>query len=164
MNTTERALRRRAAWISGTAARVSALMAAVALIGVGAAVAASTTTIRSTNNATLGRILEGPARYTLYVFVQGTSSRGTAHSSARWPALIASGKVGAASGSQINASKLSTRKLSGGKHQVTYYGQPLYLYKGDTKPGQANGEATSTSTGTWVVVNTSGRPVPPPGY
>ncbi len=164
MNTTERALRRRAAWISGKAARVSALMSAVALIAVGAAVAASTTTIRSANNATLGRILEGPTRHTAYVFVQGTSSRGSAHTQNGWPALIASGKVAAASGSHINAQKLSTRKLSNGKHQVTYYGQPLYLYQGDTKPGQTKGEAKSTSTGTWVVISTSGRPVPPPGY
>jgi predicted lipoprotein with Yx(FWY)xxD motif len=139
-------------------------MSAVALIGVGAAVAASTTTIRSANNRTYGRILEGPAGYSLYVFVQGTSSQGSAHTAASWPAMTATGKVGAASGSHINAAKLSTRKLSNGKHQVTYYGQPLYLYKGDTKPGQTKGEAQSTSTGTWVLINTSGRPVPPPGY
>jgi predicted lipoprotein with Yx(FWY)xxD motif len=164
VNTTERALTRRAAWISGRAARVSVLMSAVALIGVGAAVAASATTIRSANNATLGRILESPSRHTLYVFVQGTSSKGSAHSQAGWPALTASGRVVAAQGSHINAKKLSTRKLSNGKHQVTYYGQPLYTFTGDKKAGQTKGEAKSTSTGTWVVISTTGRPVPPPGY
>ncbi len=143
---------------------MSALASAVALIGVGAAVAASTTTIRSANNATLGRILEGPSHFTLYVFVQGTNSHGTAHTQSGWPALTASGKVVAAAGSHINAGKLSTHKLSSGKHQVTYYGQPLYLYSGDKSAGQTKGEAKSTSSGTWVVVSTSGRPVPPPGY
>jgi predicted lipoprotein with Yx(FWY)xxD motif len=143
---------------------VSVLMSAVALIGVGAAVAASATTIRSANNATLGRILESPSRHTLYVFVQGTSSKGSAHSQAGWPALTASGRVVAAQGSHINAKKLSTRKLSNGKHQVTYYGQPLYTFTGDKKAGQTKGEAKSTSTGTWVVISTTGRPVPPPGY
>lgn len=143
---------------------MSALVSSVALIGVGAAVAASTTTIRSANNATLGRILESPSRHTLYVFVKGTDSRGSAHTQSGWPALTASGKVVAASGSHINARKLSTRKLSNGKHQVTYYGQPLYTYTGDKKAGQTKGEAKPTSTGTWVVISTSGRPVPPPGY
>ena len=164
MNTTERALRQRAAWISGRAARASALISAVALVGAGVAVAASTTTIRSANNATLGRILESPSSHTLYVFVQGTSSTGSAHTQSGWPALTASGRVVAASGSHINAKKLSTRKISGGRHQVTYYGQPLYLSAGDKKPGQTKGEAKSTSSGTWVVISTSGRPVPPPGY
>ncbi len=163
MNTTERAPSRRAAWISGSTARASALVSLVALIGAGAALAASTTTIRSANNPTLGRILESSSSHTLYVFVQGTSSTGSAHTQSGWPALTASGKVVAASGSHINAKKLSTKKLSG-KNQVTYYGQPLYLYTGDTKPGQTKGEAKATSSGTWVAISTSGRPVPPPGY
>jgi predicted lipoprotein with Yx(FWY)xxD motif len=143
---------------------MSALMSAVALVGAGAAMAGSTTTIRSANNANYGRILEGPAGYTLYVFLQGTSSRGTSHNSPSWPPLIASGRVAAASGSHVNSQKLGTRKLSNGKHQVTYYGQPLYLYKGDSKPGQTKGEDKFSGQGAWFVVSTGGRPVQPPGY
>jgi predicted lipoprotein with Yx(FWY)xxD motif len=143
---------------------VSALMSAVALIGVTAAVASTTTTIKSTNNATLGRILEGPSGYTLYVFCPGTSTNCTGHTSPTWPPMIAPGRVAAAAGSQIKSSKLSTRKLSNGKHQVTYYGQPLYLYKNDTKPGSTKGENQYQANGAWFVISTTGRAVPPPGY
>jgi predicted lipoprotein with Yx(FWY)xxD motif len=143
------------------------LLSIAILVCVGAAIAATTTTIRTTNNATYGRILEGPSGFTLYVFCPGTSTDCTGHSSSTWPPLIASGKVVAAPGSRIKASKLSTRKLSNGRHQVTYYGQPLYLYKGDRKPGQVNGERCppiSQGNGVWVVVSNTGRPEPPPCY
>jgi predicted lipoprotein with Yx(FWY)xxD motif len=140
------------------------MMSAVALIGVGVAVASSTTTIRSANNPTLGRILDGPARFTLYVFCPGTSTRCSGHTSSTWPPEIASGRVVAASGSKINSKKLSTRKLANGKHQVTYYGQPLYLFKGDKNPGQTNGENKYQANGAWFVISTGGRAVPPPGY
>ena len=78
--------------------------------------------------------------------------------------MIAQGKVVAASGSQLNASKLSTRKLSSGQHQVTYYGHPLYLYKGDKKPGQTNGEGKYAGSGAWFAINQYGRGVPSGGY
>jgi predicted lipoprotein with Yx(FWY)xxD motif len=164
VNVSERAVGRKAAWIRGRAARVSALVSILALAGVSAAVASSTTTIRSTNNAKYGRILEGPSRFSLYVFCPGTSTNCTGTSSSKWPPLTASGRVVAASGSQIKQSKLSTRKLRNGKHQVTYYGQPLYLYKGDTRPGQTNGENKYSGNGAWFLISTAGRAIPPPGY
>lgn len=142
-----------------------ALMSVLAVAATGAAFAATTTTIRTTNNPNLGRILVGPAGYTLYVWCVGTSDTncpGTSSSS--WPAMVASGRVVAASGSQLNSSKLSTRTLSNGKHQVTYYGHPLYLYKGDTKPGQTNGEGKYSGKGAWFAISKYGRGVPSGGY
>jgi predicted lipoprotein with Yx(FWY)xxD motif len=165
MNTTRRTTPRRTTWRSSRAIRVSALMSAVALIAAGAAFAASTTTIRTSNNQTLGRILVGPARYTLYVWCKGVSDTNCpGKGSPAWPALVATGKVVAASGSGLKSSKLSTRKLSNGKHQVTYYGHPLYLYRGDKKAGQANGEGQYSGNGAWFAINTSGRAVPPGIY
>lgn len=165
MNTTGRTAQRNAPWISRRATRVTALMVALAVIASGAAFAATTTTIRTTNNANLGRILVGPAGYTLYVWCTGTSDTNCPGTrSTRWPAMIASGRVAAASGSQLNSSKLSTRKLSDGKHQVTYYGHPLYLYKGDTKPGQTNGEGKYSGNGAWFAINKFGHGVPPGVY
>jgi predicted lipoprotein with Yx(FWY)xxD motif len=142
------------------------LVAGAALVGVSAAFAtSSTTTIRSTYKAAfLNRILQGPAGYTLYVFCPGTSTDCTGHSSSTWPPLTASGRVVPASGSQVNSSKLSTRKLSDGKHQVTYYGQPLYLYKGDTKPGTTKGEQKYQGNGAWFVIGTDGRALAPQHY
>ena len=165
MNTTGRTTQGNAAWISRRAMRVSALGALIGVIAAGAAFAATTTTIRTTSNANLGRILVGPARYTLYVWCQGgsqTNCPGT--SSASWPRMIAHGQVVAASGSQLNASKLSTRTVSGGQRQVTYYGHPLYLYSGDKNPGQTNGEGKYSGSGAWFALNTHGQAVASGGY
>jgi predicted lipoprotein with Yx(FWY)xxD motif len=38
----------------------------------------------------------------------------------------------------------------GGKKQLTYKGWPLYLYSGDTKPFETNGQRVN---GLWFVVN-----------
>jgi predicted lipoprotein with Yx(FWY)xxD motif len=135
----------------------------MALVGVSVAVASGTMSIRSTNNRTYGRILEGPSGYTLYVFLQGTSTRGISHSSSSFPALIATGKPVPAAGSKLNPKKLGTKSL-GSKKQVTYFGQPLYLYKGDKKPGKTNGENKFQGNGSWFVIDSSGRAIPPPGY
>lgn len=144
--------------------RLSALVVVLALLGAAAAaLASSETLIRSARSATLGPILEGPSRHTLYVFVRGTSSTGSAHKSPYWPPLIASGRVVAARGSHVRRSRLSTDRLSDGERQVTYYGQPLYLSKRDHKPGQTRGERRRQGDGAWFVVSVSGRPVPPPG-
>jgi predicted lipoprotein with Yx(FWY)xxD motif len=140
-------------------------VSALALVGGGAALAATTTTIRTANNLKLGRILAGPARYTLYVFcVNGSDTNCPGHGSSTWPRLVAHGRVVAASGSQLNQSKLSTRKASNGQIQVTYYGHPLYLYSGDKQPGQANGEGKFQGNGAWFAINKFGRAVPSGGY
>jgi predicted lipoprotein with Yx(FWY)xxD motif len=64
----------------------------------------------------------------------------------------------------VNGRRLGTRRLSNGQHQVTYYGQPLYLYRGDRRPGQTNGEQRTTSRGAWFVIATNGRAVANGGY
>jgi ribosomal protein L27 len=63
-------------------------------------------------------------------------------------------------GPGVNPKKLGTKKING-KSVVTYYGDPLYRYKGDTKPGQTNGEAKNH---TWYAVTQFGQPQTPPGY
>jgi predicted lipoprotein with Yx(FWY)xxD motif len=136
----------------------------VALTAIPAALAASNVVIRSANNNKFGRILEGPARYTLYVFCGGTSTHCAGAKSSSFPPLIARGRVVPASGARLTRKKLSTRRLPNGQHQVTYYGQPLYLYKGDKRPGKTNGEEKRNSKGSWFVLSTSGRPLANGGY
>jgi predicted lipoprotein with Yx(FWY)xxD motif len=160
----EDAVNRRTGRISGGVVRVSALVSVMALVGVSVAVAASRTTIRTVNNAKYGRLLIGPSKHSLYVYCPGTSTNCLGHPSARFPRMIASGRVIAASGSHLVKSKLSTRKLSNGRHQVIYYGQPLYHYKGDRRPGQTKGENKFQGNGAWFLISNTGRPIPPPGY
>jgi predicted lipoprotein with Yx(FWY)xxD motif len=149
--------RRRAAW-------APIIASVLVLAGVTVALGATTTTIRTANDPTYGRILEGPARYTLYVFCATTGTQCAGHGSSTWPPLIAHGQVVAASGSQIKASKLSTRKLGNGQRQVTYYGDPLYLSKDDRKPGQTKGECKQQANGVWLVLSNTGRPLSNCGY
>ena len=137
----------------------------IAGLAIATAVAATTTTVRTTNSPRYGRILANSSGHTLYYWCGGTSTRcTTTHSASKWPALIAQGRVVAAARSGINAQKLGTRRLSNGKHQVTYYGQPLYQFSGDHKPCQANGEGLVSGNGSYFVVTTTGRPEPTPCY
>jgi predicted lipoprotein with Yx(FWY)xxD motif len=145
---------------------VGVVSCVAALTAITAALAASNMVIRSTNNRSLGAtILEGPARYTLYVFCVGTQqSRCSGGRSTSFSPLIAHGHLVGAAHSGIKAGKLGTRKLSGAKRQVTYYGQPLYLFKGDRRPRDTHGEQRRNSNGVWLVVSNSGRPIPRSGY
>lgn len=144
--------------------RIGLVGGLVTLVTIASALASSNTIIRSVNTTKYGRILEGPAGYTLYVFCVGTSTHCTGAKSSMRPPLIARGRAVPAAHSNINVRKLSTRRLPNGQHQVTYYGQPLYLYRGDRKPGQRNGEQMGNSRGTWFVIDTSGRPKQNGGY
>jgi predicted lipoprotein with Yx(FWY)xxD motif len=146
---------------AGRTGRAVLVGAATCLLAgaVSSAAARSSTVIRSANTTKYGHILEGPARYTLYVFCAGTSTRCTGTASSSFRPLIAHGKVVPAARSGVHARRLGTRRLRNGQRQVTYYGQPLYLYGGDRRPGQTRGEQKSTSRGAWFVISTGGRAV-----
>lgn len=149
----------------GSVAAVLALAAAASATASGhrAPRRTATTVVRSrVNERAQARIVVNSGGYTLYAWGRGTASYGSAHDDPNFPPLIARGRVVAARGSKINGHKLRTVKLSGGQRQVTYYGERLYLYKGDLKPGQSNGEAKQSGTGAWLVVQASdGRPAGP---
>jgi hypothetical protein len=63
-------------------------------------------------------------------------------------------------GSGVRASLLGTIKRPDGKLQVTYAGKPLYLYSGDSKPGQANGQGVNQA---WYAITPSGSVTTKPG-
>jgi predicted lipoprotein with Yx(FWY)xxD motif len=156
----------RAVRASAGAVRISALVAVAGGLAIASAVAATTTTtVRTNNSPRYGRILASSSGHTLYYWCGGTSTRCTAtHTASRWPPLIARGRLVAAPHSGVNAHKLGSRRLKSGKHQVTYYGQPVYLYKGDRKPCAVNGEDRISGNGSFFVITTSGRPEPTPCY
>jgi predicted lipoprotein with Yx(FWY)xxD motif len=72
-----------------------------------------------------------------------------------WPPLLAAGAKPVA-GPGVTASKLGIVKRPDGKMQVTYNGYALYLYAGDSKAGQVNGQGTA---GVWHAVSTTGAVV-----
>jgi predicted lipoprotein with Yx(FWY)xxD motif len=117
-----------------------------------------TTVIRSANTG-LGRILVNTAGRTLYLFKAdvGTKSACSGACASAWPPLLAPGDPTAGAG--VTASKLGTTPRSDGTKQVTYDGHPLYLYIGDTKPGETNGQGVTAFGAAWFVVSPSGSQI-----
>ena len=112
----------------------------------------SGTVVSSTNNSSYGQILVDAHGRTLYLFTpdDGMSAPQCTGSCAQtWPPLKASGAPKAE-----GSAKQSLLGVEAG--QVTYNGHPLYLYSGDSAPGQTNGEGVG---GIWYVINTDGSPV-----
>jgi len=117
---------------------------------------AATVGVASTN---LGDILVNSAGRTLYLFQKdsGTQSACTGACAAAWPPLLDKGK--ATVGSGADASKLGTTTRSDGTVQVTYQGHPLYLYAGDQKAGDTNGQGSTGFGAPWYALSPSGEAV-----
>ena len=55
---------------------------------------------------------------------------------------------------------VGTTQRSDGDPQVTYNGHPLYLYEGDQKAGDTNGEGLTAFGGGWFAMSATGDQVP----
>ena len=107
----------------------------------------------------LGRILVDSKGQTLYLFKKDTGTKSTCAGACAtdWPPLRASGKPLAGTG--LSTSKVGTTARPDGKPQVTYNGHPLYLFQGDSAPGQTNGEGISAFGAAWFAVSPAGSQV-----
>src|SRR3954451_19833052 len=123
----------------------------------------SAATFGVANNSGLGKILVNSKGLTLYLFKKdtGTKSTCTGACATNWPPLRASGKPLAGTG--LSTPKVGTTARSDGKRQVTYNGHPLYLFQGDSAPGQTDGEGISAFGAAWFAVSPGGNQVNAPG-
>jgi predicted lipoprotein with Yx(FWY)xxD motif len=99
-------------------------------------------------STSLGKVLVGPNGRTLYTLSSDPNSRSGCSGSCatNWPPLmVASGTV--ISGGPGVTGKFGSFARSG-RRQVTYRGRALYYYKGDSAPGQTNGDGAG---GVWYV-------------
>jgi len=117
----------------------------------GTAGAATGVVVSTTKNAQLGTILvSGKTVYTL----KASSTPCTAQCLKVWPALLLpNGTTKATAGNGVNASKLGSVAVAGGRRQVTYGGKALYYFVGDTAAGQVHGNITD-KWGKWASVVT----------
>jgi predicted lipoprotein with Yx(FWY)xxD motif len=119
-------------------------------------------------NVGLGKILVNSHGRTLYLFQKDSGGTSACYGACavNWPPLRASGKPTLGSGA--DRSLVGTTARSDGKPQVTYNGHPLYLFSGDAKAGDTNGEGVRTFGGTWYAVSPAGNQVvgsaPSTGY
>jgi predicted lipoprotein with Yx(FWY)xxD motif len=113
-------------------------------------------TMKSASNSALGTTIVVSANgRTLYHYSPDKKNAATCAGACAktWPPLfIAAGKKPVA-GAGLTASKLGTVKRPDGKTQVTYGGYALYLFSGDSKAGDVNGQSLE---GVWHAVAPSG--------
>jgi predicted lipoprotein with Yx(FWY)xxD motif len=107
----------------------------------------------------LGNVLVDSKGRTIYLFKKdnGTTSACSGVCAIDWPPVRAHGKPTVGDGA--NASMAATITRSDGAPQVTYNGHPLYLYEGDRKPGDTNGQGVAAFGATWYALTAAGNQV-----
>ena len=110
-------------------------------------------------NEDVGKVLVDSRARTLYLFERdsGSKSACTGACSVQWPPLLASAKPTVGSGAKPSLVAITVRL--DGQTQVTYNGHPVYLFSGDRKPGDTNGQAVNAFGGLWYALSSSGDPV-----
>ena len=106
----------------------------------------------------LGLVLTDSNGLVLYGFAadSGTNSACYGRCAQVWPPLITDGPPRPSNGTA--ASKLGTIERKDGSEQVTYAGHPLYGYRADRKPGEANGNGLDSFGAAWFALKGSGQP------
>jgi predicted lipoprotein with Yx(FWY)xxD motif len=97
-------------------------------------------------------LVNGDGR-TLYAYSKDkTLGAGTCDAScaSTWPPVPGPAVAGAG----VNAKFLGEHKRSDGSEQVTYYGDPLYYFSGDTTSGEAKGAGLG---GVWFLETAAGK-------
>ena len=109
------------------------------------------TVVLKTDTTALGTVLTNAKGFTVYWFAKDTptSSACAGACAAAWPPVI--GMPQAASGVTL-AGKLGEIKRADGTMQATYNGHPLYLFAGDSAPGQANGNGVNGFGALWYAI------------
>ncbi len=120
--------------------------------GASASPPAAAGTVGSATIPGVGTVLVNAQGFTLYHMKTETASsiQCTGACEGVWPPLLAAG--GSAKPGPGVTGTLGTTPRPGGAVQVTYGGQPLYTYSGDTSPGQANGQGIQ---GVWFAATAS---------
>jgi predicted lipoprotein with Yx(FWY)xxD motif len=98
-------------------------------------------------------VLTNAAGRTLYSFAPDTSTKSVCNGSCAqyWPPVPGPLKAGAGV-----TGTLATITRADGSTQETYDGHPLYLYIGDTGPGQDHGNNLNLNGGLWHIVPVQG--------
>jgi predicted lipoprotein with Yx(FWY)xxD motif len=107
----------------------------------------------------LGDVLVDAQGRTVYLFGadRGTKSACLDACALNWPPLVASGTPTVGNGAATSLVGTTTR--TDGAQQVIYNGHPLYLFAGDQKAGDTNGQGLNAFGGSWYAVTATGKQV-----
>jgi predicted lipoprotein with Yx(FWY)xxD motif len=119
---------------------------------------ASTGTV-AVASSKLGAVLVDTQGRTVYLFGAdtGTKSACSGASAGNCPPLVTSGTPTVGNGAATSLVGTATR--SGGEQQVVYNGHPLYLFAGDQKAGDTNGQGVNAFGGSWYALTSAGNQV-----
>lgn len=125
--------------------------------GSGGNPAGGAATIAVADAGDLGQVLVDGQGMTVYLFEKDKNGKSACYGACAvaWPPVTTEGEP-AAKGDAM-AGKLGTTERTDGSKQVTYAGWPLYLYAGDSKPGQANGNDVDGFGAEWYALTPSGQ-------
>jgi predicted lipoprotein with Yx(FWY)xxD motif len=117
---------------------------------------AGTVAVASSN---LGDVLVDAQGRTVYLFGadNGTKSACSGACAVNWPPLVTSDTPTVGNGAATSLVGTATR--SGGEQQVVYNGHPLYLFAGDQKAGDTNGQGVNAFGGSWYALTSAGNQV-----
>ncbi len=116
--------------------------------------------VATTVTAKFGSVLVDDKGMTLYTLKNnGAPVACTGPCADAWPPLVVPAGVTSVSGSGVTG--LGT-VVKGGATHVTHDGAPLYRFKGDTAPGDTNGDGIANFGGVWNVATTAAASEPAP--
>jgi len=108
-------------------------------------------------SSSLGDIVVDGKGMTVYFFDKDTAGSGTSACAGQclvnWPPVPAAGSTPKADGV---TGELGTIKATDGSTQITLNGLPLYYFKGDSAPGDVNGQKVQD---VWWVVSPTGTAI-----
>jgi predicted lipoprotein with Yx(FWY)xxD motif len=113
--------------------------------------AAAFTVMLKTARTSLGTVLVDGAGFTVYWFAKDTAGTSACSGAcaAAWPPVL--GMPQAASGVKLTG-KFGDIMRPDGQMQATYDGHPLYLFAGDTSPGQVKGNGINGFGALWWAI------------
>ena len=99
-------------------------------------------TVKTADVGTLGTVVVNAKGHTLYHYTVEARNQAkcTGACAKQWPPLLVKAGTKPVAGSGVTAAKLGVVKRADGTYQVTYGGLALYLFAGDAKAGQVNGQ------------------------
>lgn len=108
-----------------------------------------------------GTILVNDRGFTVYAYTaDGRNKDACARESGCltvWPAVTSASRP--VLGRGVRASLVGRIRLKGGAEQLTYAGHPLYIYVGDSHPGETSNIDIFQFKGRWPALNAAGREV-----
>ncbi|MGI8412859.1 MAG: COG4315 family predicted lipoprotein [Solirubrobacteraceae bacterium] len=121
----------------------------------------SRTTTVQLRRTSLGKILVDGGGFTLYMFTRDRRNQDVClrikGCTSVWIPLRSTGATIAGRG--VSARMLSSIRLPHGARQVTYGGDTLYTYTGDTRPGETSYVGQPQFGGTWPALTAADRAV-----